>query len=252
MKKLQYKNIPSKSSYGKYREYLRIAADYSCSYCTISESESAGATFNIDHFRPRKYFPHLQDDCTNLRYACPRCNSYKRDNWISESVGCIKDCDSCKSKACLQNTPRIIDCINEDPTKLIVLNDKCELLPINTSKPAEFTIKQLRLNRAQLIKLRNTRKHIDLWRQRLLDMIDQTENQIDDFENQKMIFNSYGHLNVESSNSNEVEYFRTIASIQFDLLLLHINYFRDFLKSELENLDYLSEKHIGADDENLY
>ena len=61
MPKLEYLNPPKYDQYSKYREYLRKATDFSCAYCTISESESPGATFNIDHFRPQKEFPSLED-----------------------------------------------------------------------------------------------------------------------------------------------------------------------------------------------
>ncbi len=251
MKKLMYNNIPSKSTYGKYREYLRVAADYSCTYCTVSESESSGATFNIDHFRPQTYFPSLKDVCTNLRYACPRCNSYKKDNWISESAGCIKECNLCKNKVCISDVNRFIDCLNEEPTKLIELNDKGELVPINGSKPAEYTIKYLRLNRAQLIKLRNVRRFIELWRQELLDMIKQTQNQINDFEEQQKDFTLNNEINMKNSDLNEMEYLKKIASIQFDMLMLQTRHFKDFLESELGRLDYLSEKYTGADNTNI-
>lgn len=68
MPKLEYLNPPKYDQYSKYREYLRKATDFSCAYCTISESESPGATFNIDHFRPQKEFPSLEASCENLRY----------------------------------------------------------------------------------------------------------------------------------------------------------------------------------------
>ena len=60
MPKLEYLNPPKYDQYPKYREYLRKVTDFSCAYCTISESESPGATFNIDHFRPQKNSPPLK------------------------------------------------------------------------------------------------------------------------------------------------------------------------------------------------
>lgn len=251
MKKLKYTNIPSESPYGKYREYLRVVSEYSCTYCTITESESSGATFNIDHFRPQKYFPSLKDVCTNLRYACPRCNSYKKDNWISKTAGCIKDCFACNNKVCISDVHRFIDCLNEEPDKLIELNGKGELVPINGSKPAEYTIRYLRLNRAQLIKLRNVRRFIELWRQELLDMIKQAQNQIEDFEKQQKDFDLDSEINMSNNDLSKMKYFKKIASIQFDMLLLQARHFKDFLEAELGRLDYLSEKHTGADNTNI-
>lgn len=95
MPKLEYLNPPKYDQYPKYRDYLRKVTDFSCAYCTISESESPGATFNIDHFRPQKEFPSLEASCENLRYTCPRCNSYKRSRWIQRTAGCIRDCKTC-------------------------------------------------------------------------------------------------------------------------------------------------------------
>lgn len=98
MPKLEYLNPPKYDQYPKYRDYLRKVTDFSCAYCTISESESPGATFNIDHFRPQKEFPSLEASCENLRYTCPRCNSYKRSRWIQRTAGCIRDCKTCTTQ----------------------------------------------------------------------------------------------------------------------------------------------------------
>lgn len=123
MPKLEYLNPPKYDQYSKYREYLRKATDFSCAYCTISESESPGATFNIDHFRPQKEFPSLEASCENLRYTCPRCNSYKRNRWIQRTAGCIRDCKTCTTHVCKENIPRFIDTLKELPSEHIFLNE---------------------------------------------------------------------------------------------------------------------------------
>lgn len=121
MPKLEYLNPPKYDQYPKYRKYLRKATGFSCAYCTISESESPGATFNIDHFRPQKEFPSLEASCENLRYTCPRCNSYKRNRWIQRTAGCIRDCKTCTTHVCKENIPRFIDTLKELPSEHISL-----------------------------------------------------------------------------------------------------------------------------------
>ena len=123
MPKLEYLNPPKYDQYPKYRDYLRKVTDFSCAYCTISESESPGATFNIDHFRPQKEFPSLEASCENLRYTCPRCNSYKRSRWIQRTAGCIRDCKTCTTHVCKENIPRFIDTLKELPSEHIFLNE---------------------------------------------------------------------------------------------------------------------------------
>lgn len=251
MKKIQYSNIPSENSYGKYREYLRINSDYSCVYCTITESESPGATFNIDHFRPVRYFPHLKTSCLNLRYSCPRCNSHKRDNWISDKDGCIKDCGKCQTKVCAKNIFRFIDCLQEDPVNFIELNDLGELGVINGSKPAEYTIKYLRLNRSQLIKLRNVRRFLELWKSELSQMLIKAEDQIKNIESQ---FKEFIIMYSEDDNkeyNTENQLIIRMARIQFDMLLIQANRSKDFVKSEIKRLEYVSEKRLHSDSKNI-
>lgn len=168
MKKIIYLNEPNYDDPEKYREYIKKANNFSCSYCTITESESSGATFNIDHFKPKKLFPQYYATCSNLRYSCPRCNSYKRARWIEEKNGCIRDCDNCNNMVCHENIDRFVDGLYDDPSKLFDVDEEGRLYSVNISKPAEYTIRFLRLNRIQLIKLRKIRRYIDLWRKELV------------------------------------------------------------------------------------
>lgn len=251
MKKIEYNNIPSENSYEKYREFLRISSDYSCVYCTIKESESPGATFNIDHFRPVKYFPQLKLKCENLRYSCPRCNSYKRDNWIKDKDGCIKDCIKCNTKACTKNVFRFIDCLVEDPNDYIELNDLCELISINDSKVAEYTIKYLRLNRKQLIKLRNVRKFLELWKQELFQSLKESEKQIKNIESQFNEFNVVYPEDETIEYKTEVQLLIKLARIQFDILLTQAKHSKEFVESEIYRLEYILEKRKNSDSDNI-
>lgn len=184
MPKLKYLNPPKYKTFSSYREYLRKSANYSCAYCTISESESPGATFNIEHFRPQKYFSRLKSECGNLRYSCPRCNSYKGDLWISETDGCHRNCEECNEHACQENIDRFIDAMQEEPSEVIFLGEDDKLYAYNGSKPANYTIQYLRLNRAQLIKLRHVRRFMDSW---LLELEDKRKKAIEYLESLKKI-----------------------------------------------------------------
>lgn len=166
MPRLNYISMPNYDTPDKYREFLKKSSNYQCVYCTITESENPGATFNIDHFKPKKIFPQYYSDCTNLRYACPRCNSYKRARWISEKDGCIRNCEVCNNKICHENIDRFIDNLYDYPEDIICLKNDF-LFPINDSRPARYTIDSLRLNRIQLVKLRKIRRYIDVWKEEL-------------------------------------------------------------------------------------
>lgn len=72
--------------YGSYKEYLRNDFKQRCGYCNSIDSLSTySAVFQIDHFVPKKKFEQFfdVDDYSNLVYACPTCNRYKSDKWIS-------------------------------------------------------------------------------------------------------------------------------------------------------------------------
>ena len=183
MKKIVYNNMPTYDSPEGYREYVAKSCEYSCVYCTLTESESSGATFNIDHFRPKKLFPKLYSDCSNLRYACPRCNSYKRARWIAQEYGCIRDCENCNNKACKNKIPRFIDGLEEDPEDFLIMNSDNIIVPKNNSKAGKYTIDSLRLNRAQLVKIRKLRAFIKEWEDEIdgmLHVIDEKQRALDD------------------------------------------------------------------------
>lgn len=63
------------SNYHQYREYLRKDFLYSCAYCSISEMEARGISFEIEHYWEQEYFPELKCCYTNLMWSCKRCNN---------------------------------------------------------------------------------------------------------------------------------------------------------------------------------
>ncbi len=71
--------VPAGLPYPEYKAYLRYDFFYACAYCTMTEAEAQAIRFTIDHYEPRKARPDLEDDYTNLMYACDECNLRKGD-----------------------------------------------------------------------------------------------------------------------------------------------------------------------------
>lgn len=69
-------------NYSSYRKYLIKDFNGRCGYCDRSHDLS-NSSFHIDHFAPKRHFPALENEYSNLIYACPICNLAKKDNWIS-------------------------------------------------------------------------------------------------------------------------------------------------------------------------
>ena len=233
MKKIVYVSPPKYDSPEKYREYIAKSCNYSCVYCSLMESESIGATFNIDHFKPKALFPTLYSECENLRYSCPRCNSYKRAKWISIEQGCERNCDSCKKQICKEDIPRFIDCLIEDPKDFFYMSDSYEVLAKNSSKVAEYTIDTLRLNRVQLKKMRHVREDID----RIISDIESAKKNLE-MRKKKILSAKVVFNDIKEKKSGEQDLIMIIG-ILFEMMLTCIEteeiYFNEFCE-KLNNL----------------
>lgn len=243
VEKLEYNSPPTYKRVESYRTYLREVSNYSCAYCGIYEAESSGATFNIDHFRPQTYFPNLTSDCNNLRYSCPRCNSYKGGHWISIEQGCVRDCGKCENKVCTTDTDRFIDTLVEDPSSIMFVDKDDKLYAYSSSKVANYTIKYLRLNRMQLIRLRRLRRFMDSWEKELIDKISSIEEEIEKTNEQRLAF-------IENSKDQKDPHYNIIITM---FSLLEENYLNSkiFVEQELQNLNYLKKSMSGRDDNAL-
>lgn len=73
--------VAAKPSYGDYREELRTDFNGSCGYCDDSDERIDRIGFHIDHFAPKRKFPHLATAYGNLVYACRFCNMHKSNKW---------------------------------------------------------------------------------------------------------------------------------------------------------------------------
>lgn len=243
MHKLIYANPPTYDRYPQYRGYLRSATQYACAYCTITESENPGATFNIEHFRPEALFPSLKSTCQNLRYSCPRCNSYKSKHWIPRENGCIRNCEKCDQKVCKDNIERFIDVLAENPATMLYLGDDNILYAYSGSKPADYTIKYLRLNREQLIKLRYVRRFMDSWQKDLVAKKKDAEEKLNKIRaEQKSFFDQ----NIIASTHKEKQCLDAMKTM-YEMLILTAEQSLFQIEEEIERLNKLVAYRVGSD-----
>ena len=243
MHQLIYANPPKYDRYPQYRDYLRSASQYACAYCTITESENPGATFNIEHFRPEALFPSLKSTCLNLRYSCPRCNSYKSKHWIPVESGCIRNCQSCAQKACKNNIERFIDVLTEDPATMLYLGDDNKLHAFSGSKPADYTIKYLRLNREQLIKLRYVRRFMDSWRKDLVEKKKDAEEKLAKINDEQKRFLEQ---NIVAFTQKEQQCLAAMSTM-YELLVLTAEQSLFQIEQEIVRLNRLMSCRTGSD-----
>jgi len=118
------------------RETIRHAYRFQCGYCSVHEHE-VGSALEIDHFQPLSRGG--TDEDSNLVYACSACNKAKGDFWPPPNVA-----------------PRLLH------PKYDALEEHMQLAPDDHLLPltpiGAFHIRRLRLNRSQLIALRQARR----------------------------------------------------------------------------------------------
>jgi len=132
---------PAALADGDYRNQINKAAllDSTHDKCMYCESKITHIDYgDIEHFRPKVRYRELEFEWSNLGIACARCNrSYKIDKFD-------------------ENTP-FIDPYGEDPEVHIVAVGAF-LVHKRGSERGELTIKDIGLNRGELIEKRATRK----------------------------------------------------------------------------------------------
>jgi hypothetical protein len=78
---------PQFDNYADYLPFLRRDFRHTCAYCERTELRLGGQDFfEIDHFRPRRQFPELQTQYSNLYYVCGKCNRHKAGVWPSADL----------------------------------------------------------------------------------------------------------------------------------------------------------------------
>lgn len=245
MHRLTYENPPSYRQYSSYREYLRKVSGYACAYCTITESENPGATFNIEHFRPEALFPDFVSVCDNLRYSCPRCNSYKSSLWIPMAEGCIRDCEKCTQKVCKTDIERFVDVLTENPGSMIYLGEDNKLYALSGSRPANYTIKYLRLNRSQLVKLRYVRRFMDSWHNDLLVKKKDAFERLTKIKDEQQTFLD---KRIAPSTQKEQTYHDAMETM-YELLVMIAEESLSHIEEEIDKLSKLMTYREGKDSE---
>lgn len=74
---------PAYKDYKFFKPELQLEFSGQCVYCRALDRIKGQEAFGVDHYRPKKLFPHLATEYLNLFYACNRCNSYKGSFWPS-------------------------------------------------------------------------------------------------------------------------------------------------------------------------
>lgn len=136
-------NTKKKTAYLDYRDDLRHDFWYSCAYCSMTELESCGISFEIDHYLPQSSFSEFKNDYQNLMWSCSSCNNLKRDYYPGENE---------KNKDLV-----IIRPDEEDPSCHFELNGN---ILNGITKKGEFNIDWLYFNSLRLRRLRDIRRRL--------------------------------------------------------------------------------------------
>lgn len=74
------------AEYGGWKEELRQEGRKQCCYCSIHESAFGGhRNYAVEHYRPKSLFAQLELHYPNLFYVCSVCNSFKGDDWPTDT-----------------------------------------------------------------------------------------------------------------------------------------------------------------------
>lgn len=130
--------------YAEYREILRYDFWYSCAYCSISEAEAQGITFEIDHYCPQSLALDGTHHYHNLMWSCDTCNRHKGNVWETEERQ-------------LQGY-RFIRPDLDDPNDHYELDGGLTLKPITI--PGKYTVEMLYLDRKALREIRAIRQRL--------------------------------------------------------------------------------------------
>jgi hypothetical protein len=74
--------IKTYKNYSSFKKYIVEDFNNRCGYCDDLDKFNGGKNnYQIDHFKPKKYFSGLETEYSNLVYCCPFCNRAKWDKW---------------------------------------------------------------------------------------------------------------------------------------------------------------------------
>ncbi len=131
------------ASYSVYYDEIAQDCAQRCVYCDVLIEEVGGESMHLDHFRPQKHFPELENDPCNLVLACPRCNQLKSD-WWPEKEGTANG-----------GLHGFVDPFEESMLKYFEVDDAGVLQPL--SHPSKYMIGLMALNRPTRRNIRRAR-----------------------------------------------------------------------------------------------
>lgn len=142
---MRWKRIPKEHavqpSSGQYSDWKQRIADegfHQCVYCAIHEASFGGIrNFHIEHYRPKSKFPDLINDIKNLYYACPICNTFKSNDWPSDTTEDF-------SRHCYSD-PSLVDYSD------IFDTDRTSGMISGRHPASKYMVERVYLNRPQLI-----------------------------------------------------------------------------------------------------
>ncbi|WP_423736526.1 HNH endonuclease [Chitinophaga caseinilytica] len=143
---MNWKRIPKEVSippttgvYSDWKPQLSVEGFHHCVYCTISEANFGGIrNFHVEHLRPKgdSRFRGLENDYSNLFYACAICNTFKSDDWPNDPIESF-------------NIAFYPDPSKVDYSDLFELTGAGEVLGKNFT--ATYLVSKIYLNRPQLV-----------------------------------------------------------------------------------------------------
>jgi HNH endonuclease len=137
------------------REAIRRAHHFQCGYCSVHENE-VGSALELDHFQPLA--SGGTDEDSNLVYACSACNRAKGDFWPLADTA-----------------TRLLHPRRDTLDAHMRLSPDDHLQPLTPT--GAFHIRRLRLNRPQLVALRQAHRRATQHTARLTEL----ETQIVEF-----------------------------------------------------------------------
>jgi hypothetical protein len=135
--------VEPRSNYQDYRPELRANFWFSCAYCTLTEVESRGVGFQIDHYVPIASDATLQNVYGNLMYSCAPCNRNKGDYHPTAAQDAAGK--------------RFFRADQEHPSDHF---ETTQNTVVGTTAVGEFTTEVLMLNRLLMQRVRRARRRI--------------------------------------------------------------------------------------------
>lgn len=122
-----------KAIWGRAKQAIASMSHRKCAYCETPINAERSAA--VEHFRPKSLFPSLVYEWVNYFLGCGGCNGAKSDRWPAGGICYVRPDEG-------------------DPTALFFFRENGRMDPVDAGGPADFTIKDLDLNREWLFRLR--------------------------------------------------------------------------------------------------